>query len=80
MLYHKWSDDRYVKILKHGLKALASESGVLQMKLNISFLQYRKMLHITTLIKNIRITKKILNFHIKDMIFKKINNRTKKKL
>lgn len=40
--------EKYVQTLKRGLKALSSEPGNLQMKLNKFLLQYRKMPHITT--------------------------------
>lgn len=40
--------ERYVQIFQRALKALASESGILQRKLNTFLLQYRQMPHITT--------------------------------
>lgn len=40
--------ERHVQIIKRGIKALATESGTLQMKVNRFLLQYRKMPHITT--------------------------------
>ena len=40
--------ERYVQTLKRGLKALSTELGTLQEKLNQFLMQYRKIPHVST--------------------------------